>query len=127
MINPKHTARAQVLAAMPGTQADIRRKTGLGSATVSRWVDSLRCAAECHVHEWVRSARGGPYSEVLHAGPGANATHTRTVKAVPKGERYNLEMRTSEGVSGRTQGRIPAWVGKPIKRCPMTTAFFGAA
>lgn len=119
-------SRARVLAAMPGTQRDIRNATGLGVGTVSRWVTAIKEAGQCHIGAWVSPGKAGRYTEYLQPGPGPNASRD-TVSRIrhPKvARRHNLGMRVA-ATGDHRPARVPYWVNLPASRCPMTTALFG--
>lgn len=123
----KRAYRAVVLKALPGTQADIRARTGLSLGTVSRWVASLCDDGEAHVGDWYRTPKGGPFAEVIF--PGAGKTPPRPA-VVGSGERtrvYRKRMRASgewEDVKARNRG---AYHAARIPKPDPLAALFGAA
>lgn len=69
----KNSHRSTVLGAMPGTQAEIRKRTGLSTAVVSRWVNALRDSGEAHVSAWIAPPpNGGAHAMYYTAGPGVD-------------------------------------------------------
>jgi len=119
----KGTVRDAVLAAMPGTQRQIRFATGAGISAVSRWTSYLRASAECHIGAWEETPNGGPPQCVYHAGPGADVLCTvRVMTEAEKARRKTVDGRTREKAA---RDRKAAELVAPAKRDPFTAAFFG--
>lgn len=130
MPSRKRDNRARVLAAMPGTQAEIRERTGLGLATVSRWCEDLRARREAHVGGWWLHPHGGPVSEVWHPGDGVTPRRPRIRTAVQRGRANRQRLRASsdlEDVNARRRARYYARRGTPTPRDPLMRAFYGVA
>lgn len=65
-----------VLAALPGTRAQLQAKTGLTEHTVQKHLRRLRLDQQAHIGGWVRAPEGVygcHWIAVYHAGPGPDA------------------------------------------------------
>lgn len=123
----RHAYRAVVKKALPGTQGDIRLKTGLGVATVSRWVNDLHASSEAYVKRW-DTPTNGPFMAVYARGrkPDAPRPAAKTVRERTESSRRG--QRTNGAWEDRlAAGRARYWAEKPAARDPMTAALFGAA
>lgn len=68
------SCRADVLAAMPGTRAEIHAKCSVECSCIVRMIRILRDAGQCHVTAWKRTVgKGGPIMPIYAAGPGEDA------------------------------------------------------
>jgi hypothetical protein len=56
--------RARILDALPGSAASIRRSTGLGAATVHKWIHRMLAAGEIHA---ARTAPGRTKPTTIYA------------------------------------------------------------
>ena len=124
----KRANRARVLEAMPGTRAQIRERTGLGVATVSRWCEDLRARGEAHVGGWWVHPTGGPAAEVFHPGRGTTPKRPKLSTDRQRVRAYRRRMRASgdwEDVKARRRAEYHA--RKPVRRDPLVAAFFGAS
>ena len=83
----KRRFRDVVLDALPGSSADVRAKTGLGLATVSRWLNDLLNAGEIHLHHKTVSPHGGPLISVFYPGPAPAGFKTKMPKMPTASER----------------------------------------
>lgn len=119
----KRAARALVLAALPATQVQVHRKTGLGQATVSRWLSDLKAAGEIHVGGWRRSRHGGPFAARWVVGPGKDAPCK--LNPLSPSER-NVKRRSREALERDDRSRRLA-AALVVRRDPLVAAFFGAA
>ena len=130
MTNPKYDARALLLPALPATQQQIRQKTKMSQAAVSRWCIFLRECNELHIGAWVPSTNGGPALAVYHVGPGADAINTlRKRSKAERREAAKLLRPELDGIDKLYTPRpakLPDWRTMPICRDPLTAAFFGA-
>lgn len=127
--SPKQAYRARVLAAMPGTQAQIRERTGLGLATVSRWVADLCECKEAHIGGWWINPHGGPVAEILHAGPpiGRKPKRPKVRTDLERTQAYRRRLRDSgEWEHVKAKRRTQYRINNPA-RDPLTAALFGAA
>lgn len=121
--------REIVLQAMPGTQADIVKATGLSCAVVSRWCRELVEVKQAHVGAWHKMDQGGPLRAVYHAGDGKRAR--KRLERVSDAERMRLH-RWRQRQSGeyedvlakRRAKRAAQRVPKPD---PLAVALFGGA
>jgi len=118
-----------VLSALPGSNADVRERTGLGLATVHRWLEDLLLSKEIHLHHKELSPHGGPLISVFYPGP-APAGFRPKVPKMPtdreRSARYRKRLRQSgewEDVKARRRATYHA--NKKPKRDPLTAAFFG--
>lgn len=119
----KRRGRAAVLAALPGTPRLIRRRTGLGVATVSRWLADLHACGEAHVGRWRRT--GSRFAGVWVAGPGEHAAKPEpfspTVRSVRMRERRRgAELDDLAERAARLAAIVP-------RRDPLVAALFGPA
>lgn len=102
------------------TQAQIIKRTGLGQATVSRWVKVLLDAENIHICRFDKHLHGGPDTAVYRRG------------AKPKGVRAGRPKATIELRSGgewehHLALRRAQWAADHPKRDALTTALFGPA
>jgi hypothetical protein len=131
MTNPKYDARALLLPALPATQQQIRQKTKMSQAAVSRWCIFLRECNELHIGAWLPPTKGGPALAVYHAGPGPDAVNELRMRS--KAERRKAaqllrpELDGVEKLYTRPAMKLTDWRTMPIRRDPFTAAFFGAA
>ncbi len=124
-----NTARTVVLAALPGSQADIHTATGVSQAAISRWLAYLRSCGDAHIGGW-RKAKD-KFSQpiaVYHKGPGPDVACNVTMTQKQR-DRRSVAMRRKSGdwadVLARERARY--WRDKPVKRDPLTAALFGRA
>lgn len=124
--SPKRAYRDVVKKAMPGTQGEIRARTGLGVGTISRWANDLHAAGEVYVKRWDKPALG-PAMPVYARGrnkPDAPRPPAKTPRERTESSRRG--QRTNGAWEDRlAAGRARYWVDKPVTRDPMTAAFFG--
>lgn len=71
-----------ILASLPGTLVDLRKRTGLARSTVSRAVGKLHANGKCRIAKYVESAvlKNAPLMPYYVRGRGADApcpVHTR--------------------------------------------------
>lgn len=125
-MSAKHAYRAVVLAALPATQAQIHERTGLGTATVCRWIKDIRAAGESHIGGWVRT--GGKWGAIHHPGPGEDkpAPRPKTKKARDR-KRRRKDRETGRIDLIRAQQRKRYWDKKGARRDPLVAALFGQA
>ena len=71
MSNPQVQYRETVFDALPGTIAQIVQRTGVGRATVYKWLTALRAADRCFVKSWRRTE--GRYCPRFAAGCSTDA------------------------------------------------------
>lgn len=125
----KRAYRALVLAALPGSNAQVRERTGLGLATVHRWLDDLLKAEEIHLHHKEVSPHGGPLISVFHPGPAPAGFIPKMPKVLGDKQRtakYRREARKSgawEDIKAKRRARYHA--NKKPRRDALTAAFFG--
>lgn len=131
MTNQKYDARKLILAALPATQKQIRQKTGISQAAVSRWCIFMHSCKELHIGAWLAPEKGGPALAVYHDGPGADAINTlRKLSKAELKARAKLLRPELDGVVKLYRPApivLPDWRTMPIRRDPLTAAFFGAA
>lgn len=114
---------AAILAAMPGTQQEIRLKTKTAVASTSRWVTYMRENGLCHVGAWKRSANFGPNMAVLHAGAGADVSCPSKQDPAKPARLHNAGTIRTVRLDG-AQHRCSTKVLTPT-RCALTAALFG--
>lgn len=113
---------------MPGTIAAISESTGLAVPTVWRWVQDMAKSGEVHIGGWYCPPGGGPLAGVYHAGPGVTAKMPRLSTTRERSRKYRRRMRASgdwEDVKARERSKYHA--ARPVRRDPLTAAFFGPA
>lgn len=126
----KRAYREVVLAALPGSNADIRAKTGLGLATVHRWLTDLRVNDEIHLHHKEISPHGGPLISVFYPGPAPAGFKPRVPKLlddIGRTRKYRRNARKSgawEDIKAKRRATYHA--RKKPKRDALTAALFGA-
>lgn len=127
MATKRHN-RQRVLDAMPGTQAQIIERTGLGLATVSRWVADLRAARQARIAGWQAPANGGPLAAIYGRGNRKDRPKPPSPPAELRVRRYRARLRASgEWVDRQARQRARYWASKPPRRDPLVAALFGAA
>ena len=121
--------RDVVLAALPGCAADVRAKTGLGLATVSRWLNALLDAGQIHLHHKTVSPHGGPLISHFYPGPAPAGFKPRLPKVLTERERSaraRKRMRQSgEWEDVKARRRALYYANKKPKRDQITAALFG--
>lgn len=120
--------RALVLAALPGTQAEIRDRTGLTLATVSRWITDIRIKREAHIGAWFIHPNGGPVAAVWHLGPGEPAPRPKIMTDRQRTRKSCAALRKSgewQDVLARNRAKYAA-ARKPARRDPLLAAFYSA-
>ena len=117
--------RAVVLAAMPGTEAEIKEKTGLGRTTIWRWINDIRAAGECHITSWQRT--DGAIAARYTAGPGTDRSPIKPLTLAEKSRRYRAKARKSGAWSHNlAQMRAVYWADRAkTQRDPLVAALFG--
>lgn len=71
-----NVAKDHVRQAMPGTMAQLVKRSGWHHDTVSRWVRKMRAAGECRIVGWQRPNGSGNFVPVYGEGPGEDAPCT---------------------------------------------------
>lgn len=125
-----NTARERVLAALPATQAQIRAKTGVSQAGISRWLAYLRACNDAHIGGWVRSENAaGIIMAIYHPGPGLDAVCRLRRFTQQDRDRRSRAVRRKNGdwEDRKAAERARYWRDKPVKRDTMTAALFGRA
>lgn len=119
----KRRGRAAVLAALPATPRLLRRRTGLGQATNSRWLADLKAADEAHIGRWRRTV--GRFAAVWVAGPGKDAPkpEPRSQAARDRARRERERAALRADLTDRA-ARLAAAVPR---RDPLVAALFGPA
>lgn len=125
----RHAYRAKVLAALPGSAADVKAKTGFGVATISRWLRDLRIDGEIYLHHKEISPHGGPMISVFYPGP-APAGFKPNIPRVPTDTERKARYRRNARRSGewediKAKRRAAYHANKKPKRDPLMAAFFG--
>jgi hypothetical protein len=83
----------RILAALPGTYAELSKKAHAGYACVFLWMKKLH-GTEVHIGAWKRTeGRGGKPQPVWHAGPGADAKYIGANSRKVANDRYFAKMR----------------------------------
>lgn len=121
----KRAARAVVLAALPATQVQVQRKTGLGQATVSRWLSDLKAAGEIHVGGWRRAKVGGPFAAFWKPGPGTDVPcNLQPLTSAQRSERRHNRRKKQEAAD-RADRSARLAAAMVVRRDPLVAAFFG--
>lgn len=118
--------RALVLAALPGSERDVKERTGLGTATVHRWLKDLHSSGEVHIGAWEAHPHGAPFVKVYHVGPGADVPCGMKAKT---GREIRKAMRQSgDWEDVKAQRRAKYHAQKPVaRRDPLMVGLFGPA
>lgn len=119
----KRRGRAAVLAALPATTRLIRRRTGLGEATVSRWLADLKAANEAHIGRWRRTT--GRFAGVWVAGPGEDAPKPEPRTQADRDRARRLRER--EALRAELADRAARLAAAVPRRDPLVAALFGPA
>ena len=132
-VRPQKANRERVLACLltqNATQRQIVEQTGLGAATVWRWLDDLVEAKEAHIRAYRPQEHGGPSIAVYARGPKPRTLHVRKPKAMSdlkRTQEYRRRMRKSgdwEETLRRRRGDY--WLKKGVPAIdPITAALFG--
>lgn len=120
----KRKLRAVVLAALPGTQAQIVRRTGLGVATVSRWLADLYDSDEARIKRWTRT--GAKFAGVWGRGAGEHAPCDLVAFDSTQRKDHDRQRKKSEAEQ-EAQDRARRLSEIKVRRDPMVAALFGAA
>lgn len=125
----KRAYRAKVLAALPGSAAEVRQKTGFGIATISRWLNDLLECNEIYLHHKAVGPNGGKLTEYFHPGPKPKGFKPKIPKMPTDRERTN-RWRENARKSGKWEDikakrRASYHANKKPKRDPLTAALFG--
>lgn len=130
MQSRKQAYRYKVLAALPGSAAEVRAKTGFGLATISRWLNAMLDAGEIHLHHKVAPAHGGPLISVYAPGP-EPAGHVVKAPRISTDRERVAKYRRNARKSGawedvKAKRRAKYWATKAPARDPLTSALFGS-
>jgi hypothetical protein len=120
-----------VLAAMPGTRAQIEAKTGLSTGAVQKRLLQLRRDDRAHIGAWERApegVHGSHWIPVYHAGPGPDVPcrfKARTRKQIMAA--FFKRARESGAIDTiNAKKRARYWEAKAATRGdPMVAALFG--
>ena len=113
----KNITDAEILAAMPGTQIQLRQALGVAQASISRWTRRLRQSKSIHIGGWVYMAnRPGLPQAIYHAGPGDDAPGPVISPAEARRRGAQVVL-----VVPLARPKMTA------KRCELTAALYGAA
>lgn len=128
MKHRKNTPRETVLAALPGTQAEIHAKTGVSQAAISRWLTYLRACGDARIGDWKRPTMG-PVMAVYYAGPGPDVVCSIKPMTQKDRDRRSRAVRRKNGdwEDRKASERSRYWRDKPVQRDPLTAALFGRA
>jgi hypothetical protein len=132
-IRPQKANRERVLACLltqNATQRQIVEQTGLGTATVWRWLDDLVEAKEAHIRAYKSQDKGGPLIVVYAHGPKPRNLYVRKPKVMSDLERtreYRRRMRKSgDWEETLRRRRDDYWRKKGVPAIdPITAALFG--
>lgn len=127
----KRANRLKVLEAMPGSRDEIIAATGLGLATVWRWVEDLVASNEAHLHRYKVSPSGGPLIAIYHPGParkGHIPAKPRLSTDLERTRKYRRNARKSGAWEDiKAKSRAAYWRKKQPQRDPLVAALFGKA
>lgn len=118
----KNTIRESILASLPGTQREVRAKTGASPAMASRWILYLRTTGEAHIGGWAEPPKGGTPVCVYHPGPGADVMCT--VRELTP-EEFDRRVSTANRRMQKNLDRKSVGKAVVVRRDPFTAAFFG--
>lgn len=113
--------RDDILACLPATKADARKKTGLSPKTVLKWFDLLHEAHEIYIDRWVPHPRKGPRMAVYARGNKPDAPcklQTLTRKQVH--ERYRVRCEKDGRADVKRAKDRSKWWEKKAKAKPQT-------
>lgn len=80
--------REKVIAALPGTRAEIEKKSGVSEATVGKWLSILRAEGAVHIGKWRRAVLSGSKRPVFVLGAGVDAKPPKTLTPQQSQKRY---------------------------------------
>jgi hypothetical protein len=81
--------RAVVMAALPGTRAQLEKRAGVSSSTIGKWLSILRAENVVHVGSWMRAKKTGSKRPVFVLGPGVDKAPPKTLTPEQSQARYN--------------------------------------
>jgi len=79
--------RELVLSGLPGTRAQIKRKSGASSSSVGKWLAILRAEGSVHVGKWQRSKHGAK-KPIFFAGAGEDKPEPKTLTQSQSDKRF---------------------------------------
>jgi hypothetical protein len=80
--------REKVITGLPGTRAQIGKKSGTSSSTVGKWIAVLHAEGAIHVSKWLRSKLGSK-RPVYVLGAGIDAKEPPTLTDQQSQQRYD--------------------------------------
>lgn len=127
----KRDNRLKVLAALPGSNAEVRQRTGLSLATTHRWLQDLLAAGEIYVHHMDVNPHGGPLISVFYPGPAPAGHKVKLPKLTTDADRvkrYRRKLKqTGDWEDLLAKSRAYYWSKKKPQRDPLTAALFGSS
>jgi hypothetical protein len=120
-----HTAKADILQAMPGSVSQLVTKSGYHRATVERWVRTLRAEQASHIIDWLRPNGSGNFIPVHGKGLGEDAPCT--LKPLTASDDWKLAKQRYGMDTLRAKERARHWALKARRgrRDPLVAALFG--
>lgn len=117
-------AKDHILQAMPGTQAELVRKSGWHQGTVSRWIKVLRAEGAIHIVKWRPPGASGTASAVHGRGPGVDEPCPYKAKT---GSQKWQRVKEIHGMEGLRRKRHVREMVKRAKKDgdPIINALFG--
>lgn len=123
-----HIAKRDILESMPGTVAQLVKKSGYHRATVERWLRKLRAADGSHIVDWQRPNGAGNFIPVHGAGTGVDVPCT--LVALTSSEKWKATVRRLGRDRVRQLERARAWALQARRsgfgRDPLLGALFAA-
>ena len=80
--------REKVISGLPGTRAQIEKKSGTSSSTVGKWLAVLHAEGAVHIAKWRRSKHGSK-RPVYELGAGVDAPEPATLTMQQNQQRYD--------------------------------------
>lgn len=112
------------------TQAQIAARTGLGLATVCRWLQVLIDEGHVHVCSFEPHPHGGPDAAVYRRGPRPHKFRPKTRRVPTDAERtrtHRKRLRASGEWEHRLAMQRARYRADRPRRDPLTAALFGGA
>lgn len=81
------SVRDKVLTGLPGTRAQIEKKSGVGPSSVGKWLAVLRAEGAIHIGGWRRSHMGSK-RPIFVLGAGVDKKPPKTLSPEKSQERY---------------------------------------
>jgi hypothetical protein len=121
--------RADIIASLPGSIAEIIKRSGYSLATVSRNIAMLRAEKEIHIARWGKPPKAGRFYAVFAVGSAPDAPRLEPVsnnERMAKVRRIRKETGAIFEYRAKQRGRYHA-KRATYRRDPLLAALYGVA